>query len=121
MHEPLTLVLGASPRPERYSHLAVRRLVDHGIPVVAVGLRNASIGTVPIHTDLPEGLKVDTVTLYLSMANQLQLLDRILALNPRRIIFNPGTEHPAFEKMAESRGIEVVRGCTLVMLSVGTY
>jgi len=121
MHEPVTLVLGASPRPERYSHLAVLRLVEHGIPVVAIGLRKASIGVVPILADLPDGLEVDTVTLYLSRANQLPWQDRILALAPKRIIFNPGTEHPAFEKLAEGRGIEVVRGCTLVMLSVGTY
>lgn len=121
MHEPVTLVLGASPRPERYSHLAVQRLAQCGIPVVAIGLRNAFIGSIPIHTDMPVGPPVDTITLYLSLANQLPWVDRILALAPRRIIFNPGTEHPAFEKLAESRGIQVVRGCTLVMLSVGTY
>lgn len=121
MHAPVTLVLGASPRPERYSNLAVRRLVEHGIPVLAIGLRKASIGAIPIQVDLPEGQQVDTVTLYLSQAGQLAWLDRILDLTPKRIIFNPGTEHPAFEEMAESRGIEVVRGCTLVMLSVGTY
>jgi hypothetical protein len=48
-------------------------------------------------------------------------MDRLLALEPRRIIFNPGTEHPAFAARASASGMEVVEGCTLVMLSTGTY
>lgn len=116
-----TLVLGASPRPDRYAYLAVMRLVGHDIPVVAVGLRKAMIGEVPIHTEIPDGVVVHTVTLYLSARNQLSWTERLLALNPQRIIFNPGTEHPEFEAEARSKGIEVVRGCTLVMLSLGNY
>lgn len=121
MNDPVTLVFGASPRPHRYSHLAVLRLLEHKIPVVAIGLRESSIGVIPIVTDIPAGLTVDTVTLYLSPANQLPWVERILALPPQRIIFNPGTEHPEFEERAREQGIAVVRGCTLVMLSVGTY
>jgi hypothetical protein len=39
-----------------------------------------------------------------------------LGLNPKRIIFNPGTENDEFEKMAEDKGIEALEACTLVML-----
>ncbi|MBL7891153.1 MAG: CoA-binding protein, partial [Bacteroidia bacterium] len=53
--------------------------------------------------------------------NQPSWYDYILSLKPKRIIFNPGTENPEFEKMAASKGIEVQEACTLVLLSIGQY
>lgn len=116
-----TVVLGASPRSDRYSHLAVVRLLAHGHPVVAVGNRPGSIQEVPIQQDLPDQVEVDTVTLYLGPRNQRDREDQVLALRPRRVIFNPGTENAAFADRLRSAGIEVVEGCTLVMLAARTY
>jgi uncharacterized protein len=116
-----TLVLGASPKPDRYSNLAVRRLVHHGHPVVAVGLRENMIGEVPIQKDVPPDASVHTVTLYMNENNQRQWEQRILALKPKRIIFNPGAENPSLEKAAHAQGIETLEACTLVMLSTGQY
>jgi uncharacterized protein len=121
MDHPATLVLGASLRTDRYSNLAISRLVSHSIPVVAVGLRVGEVSGVPVVRDLPKDVEIDTLTLYLNPHNQVVWSDRILELAPRRIIFNPGTEHPALEEAAQERGIEVVHGCTLVMLASGTY
>ena len=115
------MVLGASPRPERYANMAVRRLILAGIDVWALGLRPGWIENTAIHTVLPEGRPVHTVTLYVGPAGLEPWMDRLLALSPRRIIFNPGTEHPDFAARAAARGVEVVEGCTLVMLSSGTY
>jgi hypothetical protein len=36
-------------------------------------------------------------------------------------VFNPGTENPDLEQLAEDAGIETIRACTLVMLSTGQY
>jgi hypothetical protein len=47
--------------------------------------------------------------------------DYILGLNPKRIVFNPGTENPEFETLAQSKGIDVEEACTLVLLSTGQY
>ncbi|MEZ4756530.1 MAG: CoA-binding protein [Flavobacteriales bacterium] len=117
---PITLVLGASERPDRYANMAVRRLRAHGHAVVAVGLRAGLIGDVPIDTALPS-VPVDTVTLYVGPVNLEQWREALLKLQPRRIIFNPGTEHPPFEADASAQGIAVEVGCTLVMLAAGTY
>ncbi len=121
MKDRTTLVLGASPRPDRYAYMAVKRLLGAGIPVIAVGHRAGEIGEVPIVTDIPKDTAVETVTLYLGPFNQESWYDRILALRPARIIFNPGTENPHFEERAKAQGIEVVIGCTLVMIAAGTY
>jgi hypothetical protein len=49
------------------------------------------------------------------------LYDYILSLQPKRIIFNPGTENYEFALKAMSKGIETEEACTLVMLSTGGY
>lgn len=116
-----TLVLGASPKPERYANMAVRRLVEHGHPVLAVGRREGAIGDVPIRTDIPSGKRIHTVTIYLNENNQAGWEARLLALHPERIIFNPGAENPRLAKAAADAGVEVVEACTLVMLGTGQY
>ncbi|HOZ41014.1 MAG: CoA-binding protein [Flavobacteriales bacterium] len=121
MAQPLILVLGASTRPERYSHIAVERLVAQGHPVLAIGARTGWIDDVQIRTELPDDVLVDTVTLYVGNAALAKWEDRLLALRPRRIIFNPGSENAQFAERAKKLGIVVVEGCTLVMLSVGTF
>ena len=116
-----TVVLGASPNPSRYSHMAVKRLASHNHPVVAIGKRAGDVNGVEIKTDHLPVDGVHTVTLYLNPQNQREYYDYILSLQPRRIIFNPGTENSELEKQAQQNGIETVEGCTLVMLGVGTY
>lgn len=121
MTERTTLVLGASPEPSRYAHIAAQRLMGHGHPVVLVGKHKGAIGGEPIVPRVPAGAQVDTVTLYLAPRNQTEVMPEVLALRPRRIIFNPGTENAEFARAAEEAGIEVIEACTLVMLSTDQY
>ncbi|MFO7978167.1 MAG: CoA-binding protein [Bacteroidales bacterium] len=116
-----TLVIGASPNPMRYGHKAVKRLVSHGVEVVAIGKRETEIAGVKVVKDKPLIENLHTVTLYLNPGNQEEYLDYILELKPRRIIFNPGTFNPRLEDMAQAAGIEVVEDCTLLMLGGNSY
>lgn len=116
-----TLVLGASENPARYSNMAINRLRRHGHEVVAVGLREGQVLDVPIQTGRPELEGIDTVTLYMNPKNQEPYLDYILSLQPRRIVFNPGTENPTLVHLAMEKNIDPVYGCTLVMLGSGQY
>lgn len=115
------MVLGASENPSRYSYLAVRKLVSHQHPVVAIGKKKGNVSGVEIQTEHVPVEGIDTVTLYLNPTNQKPYYDYILGLKPRRIIFNPGTENDELIKKAEEQGIEPVIACTLVMLSTGQY
>ena len=116
-----TLVLGASTNPNRYSYLAVNKLLANGHSVLAVGNKTGTIQTVPIHKEMVADTDIDTVTLYLNPNNQRPYYDTILALNPQRIVFNPGTENPELETLAQQKGIETIEACTLVMLSTNQY
>ena len=116
-----TLVLGATDNPARYAYLAVEKLLRYGHEVVPVGQREAEVLGLKIQTGQPAIENIDTVTLYVNPKNQQPYYDYILSLKPKRIIFNPGTENPEFEKMAEDKGSEALEACTLVMLSAGQY
>lgn len=119
--EKTTVVLGASSNPGRYSYLAINKLRRYGHPVVAIGKRKGKVEDVEIQTDHLPVADVDTITLYLNPNNQKEYYDYIMDLNPKRIIFNPGTENDELIRHARENNIEPVIGCTLVMLSVGTY
>jgi predicted CoA-binding protein len=121
MQTPVTLVLGASPNPERYSFLATNLLNDKGYQVYPFGVKKGNIGNAAILNEWPKNGSIDTVTLYVGPAGQLEYYDAIMNLAPRRIIFNPGTENPDLQALAASKGIETVVACTLVMLKTGQY
>ena len=116
-----TLVFGASENPSRYSYLAVNRLLENHIPVIAIGSRPGKIGNVTINTELPENSIIDTITLYVAPDRLAPEFSKLLALNPRRMIFNPGTENPHLMKQASDKGILVEAACTLVLLATGVY
>jgi predicted CoA-binding protein len=116
-----TLILGASDNPARYSFLALQRLRSHGHPVVAIGRKATKVGDVPVETDKLPFDNVDTVTLYLNPKHQQEYYDYILSLDPKRIIFNPGTENDELAEKARAKGIKTQEACTLVMLSTNQY
>jgi predicted CoA-binding protein len=116
-----TLVIGASENPQRYSFLAVNRLLKFRHEVKAIGLRQGHIDSVEIETGHPVYTDIDTVTLYINPKRQPEYYDYILSLNPKRVIFNPGTENPEFERMLSEKKIEATEACTLVLLSTGQY
>lgn len=115
------LVVGANEKLDRYSNMAVRSLLSKGFPVLAFGNRIGQIEEVAILTDWNLISDVDTVTLYINPIIQEKYYDRIIALKPRRVIFNPGTENPSFENILLENDIEAIEACTLVMLSTGIF
>jgi predicted CoA-binding protein len=118
---PTTLVIGASTQPERYSYKALRMLLSHGHHVEAIASRPGEVQGVVFHVGRPELADIDTVTLYINPTIQADYVDYILSLKPRRILFNPGTENPAFMATAGANGILCEEACTLVLLQTGQY
>jgi predicted CoA-binding protein len=115
-------VVGASPSSIRYSHRALKALQSHGFTAIPVsrsgrdilGLRGyASLAAVPP--------PVDTVTMYLSPERQGPVIQDVLALKPRRVIFNPGTENPGVYALLRVHRIAIEEACTLVLLSTGQF
>jgi len=116
-----TLVLGASTNPERYSNKAVLLLQENNIDLVAFGIKEGKIGEVPITLAFPKDSLFHTVSIYIRPEVQKDYIEKVLALMPKRILFNPGTENPEFKIQAEEKGILAENACTLVLLRTGQY
>ncbi len=115
-------VLGASPKPDRYSNEAVRLLAKFDYRPLPV---NPAVEEIEGMTCFPNLAALEepvhTITIYLSAARSTPLIDEILAAKPERIIMNPGAENEDLAAAASGAGIEVVEACTLVMLRTGLF
>ena len=116
-----TLVFGASPNPDRYAYKAILMLRKFGVPVKAFGSRQGAFAEVNIDTNLKPYKNIHTVTLYLNPKRQSVYIDYILNLNPKRVIFNPGTENIELAKLLTQANIHWENACTLVLLSTNQY
>ena len=116
------VVLGASPKPERYSNQAVRALVEHGhrvIPVHPLVKKIAGVPAVPALNQIDRA--VNTITIYVGPERGRELIQEIIDLKPDRVIMNPGTGSDEIETNLNDEGIPVLRACTLVMLRTGQF
>jgi predicted CoA-binding protein len=96
-------------------------LTEHGHETVALGKEKGNVSGVTIETEKLPLKDIDTVTLYVNPSIQKEYYDYVVALQPKRIIFNPGAENSEFEKLAQANGIETMHACTLVLLSTNQY
>ncbi len=116
------VLLGASDKPDRYANRAFKLLRRHGHEVVPVNPALKELDGVPVVARIEDIIgPVDTVTIYLGSARLAPLIDALIALKPRRIIANPGTENDALRQRAAAVGIEYTEACTLVLLSTGQF
>ena len=116
------VVLGASPKPERYSNKAVRALVEHGhrvIPIHPILKQIEGIPTVPALSGVKD--PVNTLSLYVGPERGKELLQDMINLGPNRVIMNPGTESDEIEEQLSANNIPVLRACTLVMLRTDQF
>jgi len=116
------LLIGASKKSERYANMAMKRLVEKKHEVVLFNPALTEIDGNPVANTFADiGLPVDTVTVYVGPRHLEPMVDDIIALRPRRIISNPGTESALMQQKAEEAGIEYLEACTLVLLSTGQF
>ncbi len=118
------VIVGASPKPDRYAHKALMALRRHGHEVVPVNptLGLDEIEGIPVVHDVGDvSGKVDTVTMYVGEKTSAGMTDKLVALKPRRVIFNPGAENQALAKALTAAGIESEAACTLVMLATDQF
>jgi uncharacterized protein len=117
---PSIVILGASDKPDRASNMLLRRLQSRGVTAVPVHPALESIEGVPVRKSLADAPpQPDLLSVYLGAARSSALESDIVALAPRRVIFNPGAENPALEAALNAVGIETENACSLVLLSQG--
>jgi len=115
-------VLGATPKPNRYANQAIRLLQEHHYRITPIHPKIAVIEDLPVVSSVSKIIDaVDTLTLYVGPARLEPMLDELMALNPGRVIFNPGTESRLYQQRLNEAGIEWLEACTLVMLRTNQF
>ncbi len=115
------VILGASPKPDRFANRAQRKLRAHGhrvIPVNPAFDEVEGVPTVPFEELSPVP---QTITVYLGRDRMLPLVADIAALAPRRVILNPGADDPDVVEALQTKGVPVQLACTLVLLDEGRF
>lgn len=116
------VVLGASPKEDRYSFKAVKFLKESGFEPIPVHPRGHDVFGVPGVKSLGEVEgDIDTLTLYINEKISTKEYENILALKPRRVIFNPGAENSDLAERLAGNKIETIEACTLVMLRTNQF
>ena len=114
------VVLGASPKEERYSNKAVASLAANGFDVIPVNPAGAVIhGIVSVKALDEIDDEVDILTMYVNAARSSAMAESILRLRPAKVIFNPGAENDELAAKLAENGVETENACTLVMLNTG--
>lgn len=116
-----TLIIGASSNPERYAYKAAESLLKHGHEIELLGLRPDTIFNQTIQTEKIQFNDIDTVTLYVGPKNHAVYYDYVIAVKPKRVLFNPGTENPEFQELLKKNEIAYEEACTLVLLRTNQY
>lgn len=116
-----TLIIGASNNPTRYSYKAAHKLKNNGYEIVPFGVKKGEVAGETMLNDWDSSWEIDTVTLYINKNLQKEYYDKLIALKPRRVIFNPGTENPELYTLLKSNDIAFEEACTLVLLGMNTY
>lgn len=116
------VVLGASNKPDRYANKAQKLLRQHGHTVIPVHPTLADIDGIPVVPSLSAIQQpVDTVTMYVGPDRSAALVDALVALQPKRVIFNPGSESVLLEQRLQAAGIAFEQACTLVLLNTDQF
>ena len=122
MKKERVVILGASDKPDRYSYKAMKFLLEAGHDVVLVNRGYTEIEGHPVLPDLSAVTgEVDTLTIYVRPEVSSLLIETIIKLKPKRVIFNPSTENARLQLALDEAGIKWQSACTLVLLRTGQY
>jgi predicted CoA-binding protein len=122
MKNETVVIVGASDKVDRYSYKALRMLEAHHHTPIPVHPTHPIIESYPVVSDLSQiTVPVDTVTMYVNSEASNGMKDKLIALKPKRVIFNPGAENNVLSMALMKAGIKTENACTLVLLSTGQY
>ena len=116
-----TLILGATTNKNRYAYKAAEQLTKAGYSIIPFGIKKGTVFGKKIINEWINFEEVDTVTLYLGPESQKHYFEKIISIQPKRVIFNPGTENKIFQTMLAKAKINFEESCTLVLLSIDEY
>ncbi|MCK5538114.1 MAG: CoA-binding protein [Bacteroidales bacterium] len=122
MKTQTVVVLGASDKQHRYSYKAIKLLEQFGHNIIPVHPKLTDIDGLSVVENLSDiNETVDTLTLYIGADRSKLLLNEIIELKPKRVIFNPGTDSEILTEKLLQAEITFIHDCTLIMLETNQF
>lgn len=122
MKTQTVVVLGASDKQHRYSYKAIKLLERYGHNIIPVHPKLTDIDGLSVVENLSDiNETVDTLTLYIGADRSKLLLNEIIELKPKRVIFNPGTDSEILTERLLQEEITFIHDCTLIMLETNQF
>ena len=115
-------ILGASINSGRFSHMAMIALIEKGHMPVPVNPRYEHIDGIQCYPSMiAYPGRIDTITVYVRPSILRTMVDEVIQIHPKRVIFNPGAECKDVSTRLKSAGIGVQNACTLVLLNTSQF
>lgn len=124
MTKPTVAIVGANTDRSKYANKSVRAHLQSGYEVFPVNPRGGEVEGLPVLAsvaDIPGDRPLNRVSMYVLPRVGITLLPDIAQRGCDELWLNPGTQSDALIEMAESLGINVVEGCSIVDLGISPY
>jgi predicted CoA-binding protein len=121
---PTVAILGASADRGKFGNKAVRAFLAKGYTVYPVNPKGGDIEGLPACTslaDIPAGVKLDRISVYLPPAVGLKALPEIAARGCGELWLNPGSESDELVAAAQARGLNVIQACSIVAVGMSPH
>ncbi|MBF0502640.1 MAG: CoA-binding protein [Candidatus Riflebacteria bacterium] len=117
-------VVGMSPDARRPSNEVGLYLREKGYTIIPIHPTAEKIGDLKVYPSLRSAADacgaIDLVDLFVAGERTRPVIEEAVALNLRRIWFQPGAENAESEAWAKSQGLDVVSGaCVMAVLERG--
>jgi predicted CoA-binding protein len=112
-------VVGASPKPERYSNKIQKILMERGYTVYPVRPAMDEIEGLKCYasvSELPDDVEV--VDMVVNPSVGIEAMKEIAAKGIKYVWLQPGAESDEIQQYADENGIEAVEGCILATLTI---
>ncbi|MCC9606288.1 CoA-binding protein [Blastopirellula sp. JC732] len=116
MSKPTVAILGASKNRNKYGNKSVRAHLAQGYDVYPINPAADEIEGLKVYkklADIPVE-RLDRISIYLSPAVGLQMLEEIAAVGAKEVFFNPGAESEELLAKARELGIDPIQACSIV-------
>ena len=118
MSQPTVAILGASTDRSKFGNKSVRAHALAGYAVFPVNPKGGQLEGLTVYRSLAEipGDHLNRISVYLSPAIGLKMLEEIAAKGCDEVWFNPGSESPQIMAEARRLGLHAVFACSIVEL-----
>lgn len=120
MPVPSVAVIGASNDQTKFGNKAVRAYRDSGFQVYPINPNETEVEGLPAFAtvqDVPVD-HLDRVSFYVPPKVVLSILDQVATQDVGEVWLNPGTDTAEVIAKAETLGLNVVQGCSIVGLGL---